>query len=109
MGFFDGTIERRHLDHSSVPKVGDRIKARILYDIVGSPPRFALSCLSRIVSGDLPKSENMSFWEKYPAGTILEEVKVQETEAERGLYAEVQPGLSAFVHVSLMDTRAVTY
>lgn len=104
MGFFDGTIEQQHFERSAEPKIGAKVKARILYDLAASPPRFALSLLDHIVRRDIRRAKNgddTKLMEKYSAGTILEEVKVESIEAERGLFVQCEDGLSAFVHVRI--------
>ena len=43
---------------------------------------------------------NKTVPEVYPVGTILEAVKILRVETERGLIAEVSPGVEGFIHVS---------
>lgn len=100
--------------------VGQKVKARILYDISPStPPRFALSLADHVValtskrvSGSDDESNGPLLPEAYPVGTILESVKVTRVETERGLIVEVAPGLNGFVHVRiylLLLNRVLTY
>jgi len=82
-------------------KIGQKVKARILYEIAGSsPPKFSVSLLDHIVN----LKEKLSIDEaaihlSYPIGTILDAVTVKRVEPERGLVVEVQPGLDGFIHV----------
>jgi ribosomal protein S1 len=110
LGYFDGTIDEYHLppgDPTDNFKAGKKVKARVLYEIPGpSPPRFALSLASHIISLER-KSINAeddehvaNLEEAYPIGTILEAVKVVRVEAERGLLVDVQENVQGFVHVS---------
>jgi rRNA biogenesis protein RRP5 len=112
LGYFDGTIDEYHLppgDPTDNFKAGKKVKARVLYEIPGtSPPRFALSLASHIISlerrtinaEDDEHVANLD--EAYPIGTILEAVKVVRVEAERGLLVDVQENVQGFVHVSLL-------
>ena len=108
LGYFAGTVDQFHLPRGDVEsnfKVGQKIKARVLYDVTGStPPRFSLSLAEHVVSltwkatgsevdGKIPMQES------YPIGTILDAVKVIQVESERGLVVEVFPGVEGFVHV----------
>ena len=110
LGYFQGTIDQFHLPIGDVEdnfKVGQKVKARILYDISPStPPRFALSLADHVialtskrVSGSEDDNNGPLLPESYPVGTILESVKVIRVETERGLIVEVAPGLEGFVHV----------
>lgn len=109
LGYFDGTIDEYHLppgDPTDKFKAGKKVKARVLYEIQGtSPPRFALSLASHIISleqrsisagGD---RESTSIEEAYPIGTTLDAVKIVKVEAERGLLVDLQEGVQGFVHV----------
>ncbi|KAH9960794.1 hypothetical protein BGW80DRAFT_1438825 [Lactifluus volemus] len=110
LGYFDGTIDEYHLppgDPTDNFKAGKKVKARVLYEIPGtSPPRFALSLASHIISlerrtinaEDDEHVANLD--EAYPIGTILEAVKVVRVEAERGLLVDVQENVQGFVHIS---------
>ena len=106
LGFFNGTIDQFHLppgDIEATYKVGQKIKARVLYDITPStPPRFALSLAKHVVSltSKFADSENVQLQDAYPIGAIVEAVKVVRVEPERGLVVQVAPGLEGFVHVS---------
>jgi rRNA biogenesis protein RRP5 len=108
LGFFEGTIDLVHLHPGKTYKIGQKVKARVLYDISGTtPPKFALALADHIVSLDVrrakgaPKSNiKPILQEAYPVGTILNEVKVTSVEPERGLILEVEPGVEGFVHVS---------
>lgn len=109
LGYFGGTIDQFHLRAGDVEenyKVGQKIKARILYDVSPStPPRFALSVVEHVLKLS-PKhaagsdgSKDSSLQDAYPVGAILEAVKVVRVEAERGLVVEISSGLEGFVHV----------
>ncbi|KAF9527766.1 hypothetical protein CPB83DRAFT_376457 [Crepidotus variabilis] len=106
LGFFDGTIDQFHLDKAgSSYKVGKKVKARVLYDHSSSPPKFALSLADHIIKlgSRLKKIGNgqlVSLGEAFPIGTILEAAKVLRVESERGLIAEIEPGVEGFVHIS---------
>lgn len=105
LGYFDGTIDQYHIgEESSSFKIGQKVKARIIYDHLSSPPRFALSCMAhvtrltpRFICGG---ETERSVCEAYPVGTILEAVKVIRVEPERGLTAEISENVQGFVHVS---------
>ncbi|KAI0027317.1 nucleic acid-binding protein [Vararia minispora EC-137] len=110
LGFFVGTIDEFHIpsgDPDQTFKLGQKLKARVLYQIAGaSPPRFALSLAPHILSLTMkqlghPKNDETgsSMQEAFPVGTILESVKVAKVESERGLIVQVQ-GLTGFVHIS---------
>jgi rRNA biogenesis protein RRP5 len=112
LGYFDGTVDEYHLppgDPADKFKAGKKVKARVLYEIPGtSPPRFALSLASHIISleqksistgGD---EEATSIEEAYSIGTTFDAVKIVRVEAERGLLVDVQEGVHGFVHVSVL-------
>ena len=108
LGFFEGTIDLVHLHPGKTHKIGQKVKARVLYDISGTtPPKFALALADHIVSLDVRRAKGAPnsnirpiLQEAYPVGTILNEVKVTNVEPERGLILEVEPGVEGFVHVS---------
>jgi rRNA biogenesis protein RRP5 len=109
LGYFEGTVDQIHLRPGKKYKIGQKVKARVLYDISGTtPPKFALALVDHIVAldvkrgkGDEEKSKNRpSLQEAYPVGSILDEVKVTSVEPERGLMLEIEPGTKGFVHVS---------
>ena len=108
LGYFDGTIDRFHLpvgDLDENLKVGQKVKARVLYEIHGSsPPQFSLSLAEHVLQlgPKSTKSEGDSgptIQESYPIGTTLDSVKVVRVDSERGLVVEVQPDLQGFIHV----------
>ncbi|KAF8745274.1 S1 RNA binding domain, partial [Rhizoctonia solani] len=128
LGYFGGTIELFHLPSGADVKEGDKVKARILWDIPGSsPPRFALSLLPHVIRLTPPsiqpipvqeskkskkKTEIISedaptLREAYPVGMILEAVKVTRVESEWGLVCEVTEGVGAFVHISQISDSLV--
>ncbi|KAH9486567.1 rRNA biogenesis protein rrp5 [Psilocybe cubensis] len=109
LGFFDGTIDRLHLDEEPDSyKVGKKVKARILYEYSSSsPPKFALALVDHIVKlrarmgvGKNEAESGNSIQELYPVGTLLDAVKVVRLETERGLIAEIAPGIEGFAHIS---------
>lgn len=117
LGYFGGTIDQFHLRAGDVEenyKVGQKIKARILYDVSPStPPRFALSVVEHVLKLS-PKhaagsdgSKDSSLQDAYPVGAILEAVKVVRVEAERGLVVEISSGLEGFVHISQVSDEHV--
>ena len=110
LGFYHGTIDQFHLPPGDVEEkfqLGQKVKARILYDISPStPPRFALSLSDHVIAftdkwaNTLDGKTNTVMYSAYPVGTVLQAVKVLRVESERGLVVEVTPGLEGFVHVS---------
>ncbi|KAF6766586.1 hypothetical protein DFP72DRAFT_867062 [Ephemerocybe angulata] len=98
MGFFDGTVDRIHLRHEGKAlKVGQKVKARVLYQHSADPPRFALALSQHLIDMD---SRKVPVQERYPLGAVLESAKVIKIESERGLYLEVEKGLEGFAHIS---------
>lgn len=97
-----------HLHPSKKYKVGQKVKARVLYDVSGTtPPKFALALGDHIVALDVKHAKGSDgskdrpvLQDAYPIGKILEEAKVTGVEQERGLMMEVEPGVEGFVHVS---------
>lgn len=110
LGFFEGTVDQTHLHSGRKYKIGQKVKARVLYDVSGTTPsKFALSLADHIVSLDVKRARSVensvdrpALQDSYPIGTILEEVKVTNVESERGLIMEVMPGVEGFVHVGLL-------
>jgi rRNA biogenesis protein RRP5 len=108
LGFFEGTVDLFHLPPGSPEnsyKVGNKIKARVLYAIPNTPPKFALS-LAEHIKGLVPRSimaegvdATADLREAYPMGTVLETVRIVRVENERGLIAEVQPLVQGYIHV----------
>ena len=107
LGYFDGTIDQFHLvpgDPDSHHKVGQKVKARVLYDISPStPPRFALSLADHVVkltAKSITSDETVTdLCEAYPVGTLLEAVKVTRVESERGLVVDIGSSVEGFIHV----------
>ncbi|KAG9084540.1 rRNA biogenesis protein rrp5, partial [Ceratobasidium sp. UAMH 11750] len=124
LGFFNGTIELFHLPGGIVKfKMGEKVKARVLWDLPGSsPPKFALSLLPHVLglalASILPppllssegepkkkkrKKENedgVKLAEAYPIGMVLESVRVVRVESEWGLVCQVGEGIDGFAHIS---------
>ncbi|KAJ1301821.1 hypothetical protein OPQ81_009049 [Rhizoctonia solani] len=129
LGYFGGTVELFHLPGGTDSvKEGDKVKARILWDIPGSsPPRFALSLLPHVIQltsastqpspvkeskkskkkGETVVEDAPTLREAYPVGMILEAVKVTRVDSEWGLVCEVADGLGAFVHISQISDSLV--
>ena len=111
LGYFSGTIDLTHLgkvDTSSY-KVGQKIDARILWDIPETNPRqIALSILPHVLS--LAPSKMQDDEEKledtYPVGTILEGLKVVRVEADRGVVVAIGDKPIGFTHVSVQHLNA---
>lgn len=110
LGFFNGTIDRFHLPPGDVEerfKIGQRVKARVLYNINPStPPRFALSLAGHVISltsksVDSSESEHgTTLQDAFTLGTVVDPVKVLRVENDRGLIVGVTPSVSGFIHVS---------
>lgn len=106
LGFFDATVDEYHRSlGQKAPKVGQKVKARVLYNIPGtSPPQYAVTLRDHHIAlrikspTDDPAGSPMM--DAFPLGTALDSVTVQRVEPERGLLMEVQPSLEGFVHVS---------
>lgn len=108
LGFFEGTVDQLHMQRPSSDKsikVGKKVKARVLYDISSTPPRFALTLAEHVTTLHQKQiktgegSHLRTIQEAHPVGKILEAVKILRLEPERGLFVEVEPGLEGFVHV----------
>ncbi|KIO08444.1 hypothetical protein M404DRAFT_938123 [Pisolithus tinctorius Marx 270] len=106
LGFFDATADEYHQSRTQkTPKVGQRVKARILYNIPGtSPPRFSVTLsdhhLALGVKSAAVDLDGYSLVDAFPIGTTLDSVKVRHVEPEQGLLVEVQPTVDGFVHIS---------
>lgn len=105
LGYFDGTIDLHHLptrDPSKKYKVGQKVKARVLYELpAASPPKFALSLADHVLTLQTKRAEGSLISEAYPIGTILDNVKIVGAEGEHGVTVEVTPDVTGFVHVSV--------
>lgn len=109
LGFFEGTVDQFALHPDKTYKVGQKVKARVLYNVPGvSPPKFALALVEHVVALDVKRAKGanlqaqMKLQDVYPIGKIFEQAKVVSVEQERGLVIEVEPGVQGFVHVSLL-------
>ncbi|KIM88562.1 hypothetical protein PILCRDRAFT_813517 [Piloderma croceum F 1598] len=108
LGYFEGTVDQIHLQPGKKYKIGQKIKARILYDISGTTPsKFALALVDHIALMDVRRAKAAEkstdcpiLQEVYSVGTILNEARVTRVEQERGLILEVEPGVEGFVHIS---------
>ncbi|KAF8640392.1 hypothetical protein AX17_000062 [Amanita inopinata Kibby_2008] len=116
LGLFDGTVDEFQMPSSpseKAHKVGQRIKARVLYSYDSSPPKFALTLTdhvlrfkSRIVAGP-PEHPLIEASEAYPVGTILDSVKIAKIEAERGIIVDLEGGLKGFIHISHLSDEHI--
>ncbi|KAF7310754.1 hypothetical protein HMN09_00618400 [Mycena chlorophos] len=108
LGFFDGTVDETHLDPNATEKtykLGKKIKARVLYDYLASPPRFALALTQHALSLQpcqvQREDESLTLRDAYPIGTMLESVKVLRVEPERGIIVDIDSGgIQGFAHIS---------
>ncbi|EJD51778.1 nucleic acid-binding protein [Auricularia subglabra TFB-10046 SS5] len=111
MGFFEGTIDQYHLGLGDVVgrfKLGDKIKARVIYEVThSSPKRFALSALPHVVSLHGATAGSSALYDAFPMGTVLDAIKVVRVEPERGLLCQIQDGIAAFVHISQVSDEHV--
>lgn len=108
LGFFDATIDEFHLPNThKSPKVGQKVKARVLHDLPGTtPPRFVVTLAEHHIKlQPRSTSEDQPLYSAFPVGTVLGSVKVRRVEAERGLLVEIQPNQEGFVHVSIPVAR----
>lgn len=103
LGFFNATADEFNVptNPAKVFKIGQKVKARILYEIAGSsPPKFSVSLLDHIVNlKEKLSTDDTAIHLAYPNGTILDAITVKRVEPERGLVVEVQPHLDGFIHV----------
>lgn len=104
LGFFDATADEFNVPTNPAKtfKIGQKVKARILYEIAGSsPPKFSVSLLDHVVNLKVKLStDDAGIHLEYPIGTILDAVTVKRVEPERGLVVEVQPHIDGFIHIS---------
>ena len=107
LGFFEGTVDQIHLPPNETYKTGQKIKARILYNVAGTtPPRFSLALVDHVMALDVKyvthegSKNSVSLRDAYPVGLVLDSIKVNSVESERGLSVEISPGVEGFVHVS---------
>lgn len=109
-GYFDGTIDKFHLnglDPEKNFKLGQKIKARVLWDSIASTPKkFSLSISKHVVDMDIAKVKDrgVSVADLYPVGRSLAQVKIIHIDDEWGLTCEITEDdveVAAFVHVSL--------
>jgi rRNA biogenesis protein RRP5 len=104
LGYFDGTIDLHHLPTggpSKKYKVGQKVKARVLYELpAASPPKFALSLADHVLNLQTKQVKGSHISESYPIGTILDSVKVVGVEGDHGVTMEVAPDVTGFIHVS---------
>ena len=105
LGYFDGTIDLHHLPTrypSTEYKAGQKVKARILYQLPApSPPKFALSLADHVLNLQTKQTEGSHISTSYPIGMILESVKIVGVEGDNGVTVEITPGVVGFVHVGI--------
>lgn len=109
LGFFAGTIDSSHLpvrDPTESFKIGESLKARVLYAVHGAtPPQFSLSLLDHVLKLDQKLATRASrtspIQEFFPVGVVFEHARVVKVEAERGLIVDLGDGIKGFVHVHL--------
>lgn len=103
LGYFGGTVDQYHLVPGNPEenyKVGQKLKARVLYNVAASsPPRFALSLAEHLIALTPKSAAGSGLPDAYPIGTTLDAVKVVRVESERGLVVEVSDGAEGYVHV----------
>ena len=106
LGYFDGTIDLHHLptrNPSETYQVGQKVKARVLYELpAASPPKFALSLADHVLSLQTKQAEGSHLSEAYPIGMILDSVKVVGVEGEHGVTVEVVHDITGFIHVGAL-------
>ena len=112
LGYFAGTIDLTHLGKvdTSSHKVGQKVDARILWDIPETNPRqIALSILPHILSLAPSKvqDDEGKLEDTYPVGTILEGLKVVRVEADRGVVVAIGDKPIGFAHVRVQHLNAI--
>ncbi|GJE87565.1 U3 snoRNP-associated protein Rrp5 [Phanerochaete sordida] len=104
LGFYNGTVDQFHLPPGDVEdnfKLGQKVKARVLYDISPStPPRFALSLAAHVVALADKTVDGAPLRAAFAVGTPVDPVRVLRVEPERGLVVHVAPALEGVVHIS---------
>lgn len=109
-GYFDGTIDLFHLNHQDPEtdfKVGQKIKARVIWDSIGSTPKkFSLSMAEHVLELTVATvrvgKTKEAVLERFPIGRVLDQVRVVRLDDEWGLSCEIVEGKTmapAFVHV----------
>ncbi|KAG8928202.1 rRNA biogenesis protein rrp5 [Tulasnella sp. 418] len=104
LGFYEGTVDTFHIKPNGKYKAGQKVKARILYDVISTTPhRFALTLLPHLISLDARHSspkENTTIQSQFPVGTVIDDVKVVSAQSGWGLTCEVTEGVYGFAHIS---------
>jgi ribosomal protein S1 len=114
LGYFAGTIDLTHLGKvdTSSHKVGEKVDARILWDIPETKPRqIALSMLPHVLNLTQSKiqSNEEVLGDTYAVGTILEGLKVVRVEADRGVVVAIGDKPVGFVHASMQLLKTTPY
>ncbi|WVQ96181.1 hypothetical protein IAU59_003284 [Kwoniella sp. CBS 9459] len=113
-GFYDGTIDLAHLplgeaDIEDKYKIGKKVRARIIYDNIGTTPsKFALSALPHVVALSSPtkEGEDVPLEHAIAIGKLYPSVKVTRVIPDWGVVVRTNDGLDGFVHIShLSDDR----
>ena len=114
LGYFAGTIDLTHLGKvdTASHKDGQKVDARILWDIPETNPRqIALSMLPHVLS--LAQSKVQDDEEKledtYPVGNILEGLKVVRVETDRGVVVAIGDKPIGFTHVSVQHLNSTQH
>lgn len=102
LGFFEGTVDEFQLPKDHTYKLGSKIKARIIYTLASSPPKFALSLSEQVLRLRSPAGpqSSLSVEEEHPLGSVIQGAKIVRCEPERGLVLDVSNGRQGFVHIS---------
>ncbi|KAI6153747.1 hypothetical protein BKA82DRAFT_4093589 [Pisolithus tinctorius] len=101
LGFFDATADEYHQSRTQkTPKVGQRVKARILYNIPGtSPPRFSVTLSDHHLALGVKSAAVDLEWVFF--------VKVRHVEPEQGLLVEVQPTVDGHWKIATLHKARV--
>ncbi|KAH7885958.1 hypothetical protein F5I97DRAFT_1927833 [Phlebopus sp. FC_14] len=105
LGFFYATADEYHISTAQeLSKIGQKVKARVLYDIPATtPPRFAVSLSDHHIglqTKSVSEDRDVPIHEAFPIGIVMDFVRVKRVETDRGLLVEAQSGVEGFVHIS---------
>jgi len=114
LGYSAGTIDLTHLGtvDTSSHKVGEKVDARILWDVPEITPRqIALSMLPHVLSLAPSKvqDDKEKLEDKYPVGTILGGLKVVRVEADRGVVVTIGDKPIGFTHVCVQHLNTTRH
>jgi rRNA biogenesis protein RRP5 len=101
LGSFDSTIDWVHQGRKEGYKVGHTLKARVLYSIPGSPSRFALTALDRIIrlSSVTSDEDEETLQNRFPLGDKISEATVLRIEPDHGVFVGVDGDAMGLIHV----------